>query len=255
MGKISKIVALLLTLTIIMSCLTLLTVKPVDAQSFAKPSVPEFTLKFLPDSENITHTDPFTGAITFEIIDKSRIEVKIKNQPFDNTSYYLYYAIYARGHFDPSNQTSHRGGYYFPNNYTTTPGPSSLQATKTEYTTASFMADYPSHAQIDVTVGAMLMHNGQLRVHDHIQDFVGHLVSGVIQGEVSYTFQTFTIPEHLTSSISSPATATPSSTANEGLITMPIITFGAIITVFVLIIIILMLLIFYRRNSRRCATK
>ena len=42
MGKISRIVASLLTLTIIMSCLTLLTVKPADAQSIPKPAIPEF---------------------------------------------------------------------------------------------------------------------------------------------------------------------------------------------------------------------
>jgi hypothetical protein len=45
MGKTNKTLAIFLTLIIAMSCLTLLIVKPANAQSIPKPSVPEFTLQ------------------------------------------------------------------------------------------------------------------------------------------------------------------------------------------------------------------
>jgi hypothetical protein len=47
MGKIIKTVGLFLTLIIAMSCLTLLMVKPTNAQSIPAPSVPQFTVKFV----------------------------------------------------------------------------------------------------------------------------------------------------------------------------------------------------------------
>jgi hypothetical protein len=50
MGKTSKAFALILTILIVMSCLTILTVKPANAQSIPKPSVPEFTLNIVDGS-------------------------------------------------------------------------------------------------------------------------------------------------------------------------------------------------------------
>jgi hypothetical protein len=47
MGKISKTLALLLTVIIATSCLTLFIFKPANAQSTAKPSIPQFTLSFV----------------------------------------------------------------------------------------------------------------------------------------------------------------------------------------------------------------
>ncbi len=70
MDKISKIFALTLTGIIAMSCLTLLTVKPVNAQTIPKPSVPEFTIQ--------TQTQTNTTTIT----------LTIRNQPFDAVSQY-----------------------------------------------------------------------------------------------------------------------------------------------------------------------
>jgi len=62
MGKIGKTFALLLTLTIIMSCVTLLTVKPVNAQTIPKPFTPEFAVN-LEDNNTLMLTinnQPFT---------------------------------------------------------------------------------------------------------------------------------------------------------------------------------------------------
>ncbi len=88
MVRIGKIVALLLTLTIVMPSLILLTIKPANAQTIPKPSVPEFTLRFIDSSYDIpatTSKDPFNGQ---QIITPSRhveqwsIEIRIKNVDF-----------------------------------------------------------------------------------------------------------------------------------------------------------------------------
>ena len=70
MGRIGKTFALLLTLLIAMSFLTLLTVKTANAQTIPKPSVPEFTLQ--------SQTQVNTTTIT----------LTIRNQPFDAASQY-----------------------------------------------------------------------------------------------------------------------------------------------------------------------
>jgi hypothetical protein len=97
MGRISRTFGLFLTLIIAMSCLALLTVKPINAQTtvptsspipIPMPSVPEFTLQLVgpPYEVNTTYyEDENTGQIVTEIgyINQySYLEIKIKNQPF-----------------------------------------------------------------------------------------------------------------------------------------------------------------------------
>jgi hypothetical protein len=259
MGRTSKIFALFLTLTIIISCLTQLMVKPANAQTTAsqKPAPPEFTLTFIPASETLTHTDPLTGAKTYELVDKSTIEVKIKNQPFEENvggiHYYLFYSVFVAGHFDPSNQSVWQYAYNFPYNYTTTPSyPNTLEATTSEYTTAIIDGDYPSYAQIDVHVGAMLMHDGQFRVYNYIGDLTGHLVSGIVEGEISGSVQTFTIPEHQTSTNSpnptSVITSTPTSTS-EPEEPFPTILIAVIAIIVTVIITVACLLVYFKKRK------
>jgi hypothetical protein len=88
MNKINKTMALFLTLIISMSCLTLLVVKPTNAQSMTKPLTPQFVLSFV----NSSYT---RGS---DYVQNESIVVSINNQPF--TSYYvdvhsvdLYYKI------------------------------------------------------------------------------------------------------------------------------------------------------------------
>ena len=129
MGKIPKTSALILTLIIAISCLTLLTVKPANAQTIPKPSVPEFTLKFVDHSYDVpptttTTTDPYTGKQTtatqagYRVYNQS-IYVVIKNQPFtpynDTNGHYinLAYAIHWKGHYGNSwNNLPNRTAYY-----------------------------------------------------------------------------------------------------------------------------------------------
>ena len=56
--------AFLLALLIVMSSLTILMVKPANAQTIPKPSVPEFTAKFVDHSYIVsasTTVDPYIG--------------------------------------------------------------------------------------------------------------------------------------------------------------------------------------------------
>jgi len=52
MSKTSKTSALIITLIIAMSCLTLLKIKPTNAQTIPKPSVPEFSLRYVENIDN-----------------------------------------------------------------------------------------------------------------------------------------------------------------------------------------------------------
>ena len=70
MGCLSKGLASFLILTMALSCLTLLIVKPANAQTVPKPSVPEFTIQ--------SQTQANTTTIT----------LTIRNQPFDAARQY-----------------------------------------------------------------------------------------------------------------------------------------------------------------------
>ncbi len=90
MGSMSKGFALLFILTMSVSCLILLIIRPSYAQSIPTPSVPEFSLKYFTkslDSEPETSINPYTGQN--ETIssgyhyDTRNVEITIKNQPFN----------------------------------------------------------------------------------------------------------------------------------------------------------------------------
>jgi hypothetical protein len=97
MGKISKAFALFLTLTIALSCLTLLTVKSANSQTITTPTpsftinpptIPEFTVNLAGPSYTYPTTyslDPNTGQIVAQIgftNEFSRVQVNVNNQPF-----------------------------------------------------------------------------------------------------------------------------------------------------------------------------
>jgi hypothetical protein len=114
MGKISKTFALLLTITIAMSSLTLLTVKPANAQSIPKPSIPQFTVKYADHSYYVPSTyatDQSTGknvTINGYYVANVSFELTITNQTFspykdaNGHSYNLYFNIRAKLHSEDS---------------------------------------------------------------------------------------------------------------------------------------------------------
>ncbi|MCW4029458.1 MAG: hypothetical protein NWE92_07415 [Candidatus Bathyarchaeota archaeon] len=112
MANTGKRHALTLTIIITFSCFTLYAANPANAQSIPKPSVPEFTLKYVDNSYDVPSTystDPYTGrnvlTQTGYHVENKSIEVIIKNQPFNsyrnvnNSLVELHYYIFAKGHF------------------------------------------------------------------------------------------------------------------------------------------------------------
>jgi hypothetical protein len=110
MGKVQIFFRLFIIILIVSG---LVMIKPASAQTMPKPSVPEFTLKYVDDSYNVTAAygiDPYTGksVVTREgyYVQNKSIELTIKNQPFD--SYYnengslvgLFYDVIEKGHFE-----------------------------------------------------------------------------------------------------------------------------------------------------------
>ena len=109
MGKIGKTFALLLALIAIMSCLTLLAVKPANAQPIPKPSVPEFTIEPVGPSFDIPPTYSFNSSSGLFYVNEgyhfeySTVEVIIKNQAFTNQTNidYLLYNVRLKPHDYP----------------------------------------------------------------------------------------------------------------------------------------------------------
>jgi hypothetical protein len=90
---------------LVLTALVLMTVERVFS-SAPTPSVPEFTVKFVKDSYDITTKNPYTGVDETEQISNNSIEIKIKNQPFDYSDYQLYYNAQTKPHFAETNWTT-----------------------------------------------------------------------------------------------------------------------------------------------------
>jgi hypothetical protein len=114
MGCLGKGLALVLILTMTISSLSLLTVKPANAQTIPKPSVPQFTIETISSPYDVSPThsiDPYTGqstTIPSYHVENKTTEIKITNQPFTpyqttigdtNWTINLYYNIRLKGHF------------------------------------------------------------------------------------------------------------------------------------------------------------
>jgi len=133
-----------------------------ESASIPKPSVPEFTLKYVNHSyyEQPTYTiDPYTGEQVIEneggYIQNDSIEIIIRNQPF--TSYrdangntiILFYNIRYKGHYGDQWRTyplSSESGYW--------------EASQSEYTVVSLpntqVGHFPTGGQMDFQVQALI---------------------------------------------------------------------------------------------------
>lgn len=101
-------------LVLILAASSLLMVKPSEAQSIPKPSVPEFTLRYVNNSyfipETTTYsTNPYTGeqkAMTSGgyLSKNTTIEIAVKSQSFtssiNGTSLQVYYNVRAKGYYE-----------------------------------------------------------------------------------------------------------------------------------------------------------
>ncbi len=69
------------------------------AQVIPKPSVPEFTVRFVDASYSVTITNPYSGISETKQISNKSIEITIKNQVFNNSNYQIYFNVQIKPHF------------------------------------------------------------------------------------------------------------------------------------------------------------
>jgi hypothetical protein len=268
MGKIGK--TLSLSIVVFLTFSSILTVETAFAQSSSKPSVPEFTVKFMPSSYTVTTTDQYTGEIKVTQCDNSTIEVKIKNQLFPNSingvNYYLFYDIRVKGHFSDSWRTIYETGNYSDQIYYEFPI-RHLPASKTSTYAVGVIdpSDYPANAQIDCQVMAVAMYDGLIRYHRNLYDFIGILIPGYVLGQTSgwSSTQTLTIPQNsinqqnpttsptisdtpTTTDTSSP---TSSETGAAELVSIPLSVFTTVVAAFMIIIIVLLVVIYKKPRN------
>jgi len=157
----NKVLALVCVF-VLLSSLMVLTVKPADAQAVSKPSVPQFTLKFVAHPYDVPPTyttNPYTGETTITSTgyheENKTIEVTIKNRPFtpytdkDGHKIELYYMIENKGRFDDT------WSYWLSRD-----NPPPIQS-NSEYTIVSWLArvngyPVPDNAQVDFRVRAVV---------------------------------------------------------------------------------------------------
>jgi hypothetical protein len=118
------------------------------AQAQSKPSVPEFTVKFVDRSYDVPstkNTDPYTGKTTTQPgyhVEEKEIEISIKNQ---NYPIKLMYNIRTKGHFEEQwNEMFSVGGSMYP------------YQSDSKYTIITTSPNnYPDGARVDFQVEAM----------------------------------------------------------------------------------------------------
>ena len=170
MGSISKSFALILL--VIMALSSLLMVESASAQSIPKPSVPEFTLKFVDHSYDVPTTfsiDPYTGENVTYLgyhVKRVTLEVTIKNQPFvpyyDTASGWnisFYYNIRMKGYYLEDWMELYRPSDGYPTQsdaeYTVI-SLGTLGENGLSLATNAKMIDVPSGGKVDFQVKAMI---------------------------------------------------------------------------------------------------
>lgn len=143
MAGLSRYLAILLFGILFVS--SLLMVRPSDTQATPKPSVPEFTIKFVNESYTETTTNAYTGLKESTLISNDSIVITITNQPFDYSNYQLYYNIRSKPRFEGNwtevypvvtGASSYEGGYNY--SYAQYINHYSVQQSKSSFTTISF---------------------------------------------------------------------------------------------------------------------
>jgi len=208
-----------LLLAIIITGSSLATVSLVFAEaSIPKPSVPEFTLKYIDYSYDVPPTykiDEYTGETVVATgsihVKNMTIHVTINNQPlshsFNGVTYHLYYNVRFKGHFGkdwsetPSVVTLNSSPSNF-SEYISLHSSRLSEQSSAQYTTFSFSAnDYPPNAPIDFQVEAVMGHDSQAWVPDEPFAYnPAHYYPAVAFDETSgwSSTQTITIPNQQT---------------------------------------------------------
>jgi hypothetical protein len=191
MGRIGKSLALILILLIAISSLSLLMVRPAYAQSIPpKPSVPEFTIQFVPISSSVTSTDPYTGKNVTHQYKSNNIQITIRNQPFSATvngnASNLYYDIQIKGHFAQDWTDVY--------SYSDVSSGNLPVQSSTEYTVVLIPANYQSGDKVDIQVKAILGYQYSSWYSGPQHDVPFMVYYFVNQASGWSTTQTFTMP-------------------------------------------------------------
>jgi hypothetical protein len=203
----------------------------------APPTVPEFSVKFIPNSYSVTTTDPYTDQTTTMRNLNNTLQVTIKNQPAIDSTHQIYYNIRVRPHFEgnwtelyplwtlatePYNwetETWKKAKYLYiaemPERIQT-PKQSNKQETIITLTlnenSVYPLSNLPDNAQIDFQVQAVIGHSAQCWATQHAlyPEYGGYYEDAVAYDGSSdwSSTQTVTVP-------SSSATAQPSATTES----------------------------------------
>jgi len=239
----NKNLAIVLILTMAISNLSLLTVKPASAQIIPKPSVPEFTLTLVDDSYDVPPTstvNPYTGKTEtsggYHVTGYLEIHIKIKNQPFtqyyDTTAYKnigLFYKVQTKGHFSQNwgdiEYWIGEAGSYNPRT------PYKEQDYSSQYTLLKYYdeGNLPREGQIDFRVQALIGFPVIHSTSDHIDlynQFASFSFNGTT-GDWSNT-QTINLAQGSVSIFTSPnptqsPTNTPSPTPTPSVPEFPVL--------------------------------
>ncbi len=230
MNRTSKTLALFFTFIISISCLTLQTVKPANAQSTPTLSVPQFTAKFIDASYNKVSTDPYTGKQVTQFILNRTIEITIQNQPLaahNSSGTSFYYNIRMKGDFESewTNVSSPSKGLLVP---------SSSQTTVYSYTEGEFSNAPPAYeignfffqpnpndtAKIDIQVEALI---GSIQPAVNSQGIQSRWVDDFVGQESGWSnTQTLTIPP-ISNSPAPTETSTPAVPELSWLVIVPLL--------------------------------
>jgi hypothetical protein len=254
MSIVGKSLAFTLVLAIAISSLTLLTIKPVNAQPISKPSVPDFTVQYFDNVVNVaptTSTNPYTGQNVTEgkvSYHNATIVFTIKNQPFtpytnSNGSFIgLYYNFRYKGHYEDK-------WTYFPftpYGITSTPWNGMLVASGSlPYFPQSVTANTTFTLGIGTFVGPDIPYGGQLDFG--VQAQIGYIAvagGGSPSLGTYYNFTGESSDWSITRTITIPATAnsTPTPTVPE---------FPWLTTLLLLAVVAISLLVAVRQQAKK----
>jgi len=216
----------------ILAVSSLIMVESAFAQSITKPSIPQFTLKYVDLSYDMPPTygiDPYTGKTVITQdgyhVDNRSLQFTIKNQPFtpytdaNGTQIGLYYNFRVKGAygtewnyypFAPNGVTTRRYGGLFGGN--STESPADLVQSNSEYTTITIqipdLYNVPMEAQLDVQAQALI---GYMVPSDYMMS--GHVYAFTGESSDWSNTQTLTIGESQTATPSPATTPTPTAPA------------------------------------------
>lgn len=279
MGNTSKGYALLLTIIITMSCLTVLFINPADAQTIPKPSAPELTVAFVNHSYDVPPTSTTTtNAYTGEEIVTTKDGYHIQNDSFvlslrgkpiseniivDGSGVRLFFIIQSKGRYsDNWENLTYVGDGYLPLIYTNDDGYAQkvMQLAGnngTSYTGEGGYNDYEYDGFVGAQYGGQVQFRAMsvigyiVTVQDEINPFnvrhPYHEVLVTLQSSDWSNTQTIDVPANTSTSFIA--------SIDSQLLNQPWTNFALIIAVAVLSIAVITLSVYVRRMKKQLTKK